>query len=204
MMWTMGIGDVVDRWMATVSSMPSTNSSTRMSLPYFAASAMRGLGLGGIAHDVTPTLEPSRGGLTTNGALQRWKRRACGNIDDFRARRGHAGGEEAALARFLSKARRLLCNAGAGVGHADVLEDLLELAILAEGAVDHVEREAGAGRKIDPMVPVTSTATASSPSPCSALSTALPEASETSRSDPGPPIRTAIFLDNMNMIVDRD
>ena len=56
---------------------------------------------------------------------------------------------KAALARFLSKARAAAFHAGAGVGNAHVFEDLLELSVLAEGAVDHVEREVRAGREID-------------------------------------------------------
>ena len=116
-----------------------------MSFPYFAASAIAASALAWSLTMLTPTLDPSRGGFTTKGA---------GNDGSFGPAEtsmisargvGTPAATKAALARFLSKAMRLLAHAGAGVGDAHVLEDLLELAVLAEGAVDHVEREAGAG-----------------------------------------------------------
>ena len=55
-----------------------------------------------------------------------------------------------------------------------------------------------AGRSI--VVEVTSTGSAFSPRSRSALSTAAPEANETWRSEPGPPINTAILIDSKLMI----
>ena len=54
------------------------------------------------------------------------------------------------------------------------------------------------GRSI--LVEVTSIGSAFSPRSRNALSTAAPEASETWRSEPGPPINTAILIDSKLMI----
>ena len=68
---------------------------------------------------------------------------------DLRARRGHAGGDEALLAQFLVEGDAARLHASAGVADAFRLEDGLDLPVLTEGAVDQIHRDEDITRHVE-------------------------------------------------------
>ncbi len=92
----------------TVSSAPSTNSSTNRSALWRAASLMAARASPASRTMWTPTLEPSRGGFTTNGGGIPGSRTAAETSSISARGVGTPAARKASLARFLSNARRLL------------------------------------------------------------------------------------------------
>jgi len=109
----------------------------------------RGLGFGVGFHD----LNADRGAFA-----RRLHHEGCGKgrqlgavcaVDDLGARGGDVGGEESPFREALVEGGAGGGGARAGVGDAFRVEDFLELSVLAEGAVDDVEAEAGAFGEVD-------------------------------------------------------
>ena len=105
-MWTTGSG-----WssrMPTVSSRPSTNCSTSSSPPKRRASAIAAGAAAASRTMWTPTLDPSRGGLTTNGGGIAGRAGPAEQSSSSNAGVGTPAARKRRLAASLSNASRLL------------------------------------------------------------------------------------------------
>ena len=157
------------------------------------------------AANLTPSAEPWPAGLTISGMPSRSSispsasaapsSRKAVALKANQSGVGIPSGAHLVLGQDLVHAANAGGDAGAGVGEAEDLEQLLGRAVLAIGAVQGDEGDVGplGGQPLHQIARRRRTTRTSWPSRSTASSTRAPERSETPRSSERPPFRTATF-----------
>ena len=137
----------------------------------------------------TPTLDPCRGDFTTNGTSKFGL--AGGN--DVPPTGGDTMLIKRSLTEYLIECKLTTRYSLTGIGDALPFEDFLDLTIFAKGAMNHVVGEVDRLRQRKIQI-LDVDLLDDGAQERSARATAAPERSDTSRSGPGPPRRTATFF----------